>query len=285
LNEYGDFEYISLFSGIGGMDLGLDRAGMKCVAQVEIDDFCQEVLNKHWPNVPKFKDVKNVGKENLPTADLICGGFPCQPHSYAGKRKGKEDDRNLWPEYLRIIKELKPKYVLGENVPGLITSMLDEILSDLENIGYTCQAFIIPALAFNAPHRRNRVFVLAHANSGGYFHGKSEIIPTEGGVDAQRKFIAGSKIVANATSKRQQGQGEFIKRSGKAQSGEGKTIDAFSGSIRSVWAIEPAVGRVANGIPRRMDRLKSLGNAIVPQVAEFFGINIMEIEKNYKGAI
>lgn len=285
MNEYEEFKYISLFSGIGGMDLGLDRAGMKCVAQVEIDDFCQEVLTKHWPNVPKFKDVKNVGKENLPTADLICGGFPCQPHSYAGKRKGKEDDRNLWPEYLRIIKELKPKYVLGENVPGLITSMLDEILSDLENIGYTCQAFIIPALAFNAPHRRNRVFVLAYSNSSRYIHGQSEIIPTESGVDAQRQFIASGEIVAYTTSKRQQGQREFIKRGSKAQSGEGKAVDAFSGSIGSIWTVEPPVGRVANGIPRRMDRLKSLGNAVVPQVAEFFGINIMEIEKQYGGVV
>jgi len=157
-------KFISLFAGIGGLDLGLERAGMECVAQVEIDDFCQKVLTKHWANVPKFKDVRDVGKHNLPTADLICGGFPCQPHSYAGKRRGKADDRNLWGEYLRIIDELEPQYIVGENVPGLITTILDEILSDLETRDYTCQTFVIPAGAFNAPHWRDRVWIIAHSN-------------------------------------------------------------------------------------------------------------------------
>lgn len=154
-------DFISLFTGIGGLDLGFERAGMRCVAQVEKDPFCQKVLQKHWAHVQKFGDIRDVGKHNLPSAEVIVGGFPCQPHSKAGKRRGKADDRNLWGEYLRVIDEIKPRIVVGENVPGIITTMLDEILSDLENRHYTVQAFIIPTCAFDAPHRRDRVFIIA----------------------------------------------------------------------------------------------------------------------------
>ena len=146
------------------MDLGLERAGMECAWRVEIDEYCQKVLNKHWPDVPKYKDVKDVGK-NLESVDLIAGGFPCQPHSVAGKQKGAEDDRNLWPEYLRIIRTLKPRYVLGENVPGIASTYLDTVLSDLEGEGYTCSTFNLPACAFDAPHRRERIFIIAYSSS------------------------------------------------------------------------------------------------------------------------
>jgi len=268
-------KFISLFSGIGGLDLGLERAGMECVAQVEIDDFCQKVLAKHWPDVPKFKDVRDV--KNLPAADLICGGFPCQPHSYAGKRKGKTDDRNLWPEYLRIIREGKYRFVIGENVPGLITTMLDEILSDLEGIGYTCQTLVIPACAFNAPHRRNRVFVVAHANGSGYVHGQTEIEPTERRIDALSKLISSGEDVADTKRVGQSGQGESINSGGTEESKDWKTIRTLNGSIGQIWQSEPNVGRVANGVPDRVDRLKSLGNAVVPQVAEYIGRCIMEL--------
>lgn len=272
--------FISLFAGIGGLDLGLERAGMECVAQVEIDDFCQQVLTKHWPNVPKYKDVRYVGKHNLPTAELICGGFPCQPHSYAGKRKGKADDRNLWPEYLRIITELKPRFVVGENVPGLITSMLDEILSDLEALGYTCQTFVVPALAFGAPHRRNRVFVVAYTNS--------TTIATEtnrrkkheqhNGAEIWDFVTASGEDVAYSTSQRQQRQGQSFQWGSSEANGERQTVDAFAGSLGNIWSSEPSVGRVANGIPRRVDRLRSLGNAVVPQVAEYIGRCIMDVK-------
>ena len=153
----------SLFSGIGGMDLGLERAGMECTWQVEIDDYCQMVLEKHWPDVERFGDVREVGKHNLKTVELIAGGFPCQPHSVAGKRKGAEDDRNLWPEFIRIIRDLKPRYVLGENVPGIITTYLDTVLSDLEGAGYTCTTFNLPACGFDAPHRRERIFIVGYS--------------------------------------------------------------------------------------------------------------------------
>ena len=152
----------SLFAGIGGFDLGLERAGMECAWQVEIDDYCNRVLEKHWPDVRRYRDVKEVGKHNLEPVDLICGGFPCQAYSVAGKRKGADDDRNLWPDYLRIVRELRPTWVVGENVPGIIPMYLDQVLSDLEGEEYTCWTFNIPACAFDAPHRRERIFVVAY---------------------------------------------------------------------------------------------------------------------------
>ena len=137
---------------------------MRCLWQVEIDDYCSRVLAKHWPEVKRYGDIRECGRHNLESVDVICGGFPCQPHSYAGKRKGKADDRNLWPEYLRLVQEIRPRWVVGENVPGLITTMLDEVLSDLEGEAYTCETLVIPAVAFDAPHRRDRVFIIASRN-------------------------------------------------------------------------------------------------------------------------
>lgn len=270
-------KFISLFAGIGGLDLGLERAEMECVAQVEIDDFCQKVLTKHWPNVPKFKDVRDVGKHNLPSADLICGGFPCQPHSYAGKRKGKKDDRNLWPEYFRIVREVKPRYVIGENVPGLITTMLDEILSDLESIGYTCQTFVIPALAFDANHRRNRVFVIANSESSTRDVSISTRIK-EKELHIGRNGTAQS--MADTERIRREGERESrnVARSLGLRSREGgNEKQSISERLGEIWAVEPAICRVAHGIPARVDRLRSLGNAVVPQVAEFVGRCIVEM--------
>ncbi len=157
----------SLFAGFGGIDLGLEWAGMECVWQVENDDYCNSVLEKHWPDVERFGDVRQVGKDNLAPVDLIAGGFPCQPHSVAGKRRGAEDDRNLWPEFSRIIDELQPRYVLAENVPGIITTYIDEVLSDLENKGYTCGTFNIPAVSLDAPHRRERIFIVGYSSELG----------------------------------------------------------------------------------------------------------------------
>ena len=153
----------SLFSGIGGFELGLERAGFKIKWQVEIDEWCQKILTKHWPNVSKHRDILGVGAHNLEAVDLICGGFPCQPFSIAGKRKGEEDDRHLWPEMLRVISELQPRWVIVENVAGFVSMGLDDCISDLENQGYEVQTFIIPACALNAPHRRDRVWIVANA--------------------------------------------------------------------------------------------------------------------------
>jgi len=164
----------SLFVGIGGFDLGFERAGMTCTWQVEINDYCNKVLAKHWPDVRRYKDVRECGAHNLEPVDVICGGFPCQPHSVAGKRKGAADDRNLWPEFLRVVREVRPTWVVAENVPGIVSLYLDTVLSDLEDIGYTATTFDIPACAFDAPHRRERIFVVANADTMRLPHAANE---------------------------------------------------------------------------------------------------------------
>jgi len=302
----------SLFAGIGGFDLGFERAGMKCAWQVEIDDFCQKVLEKHWPGVDRHGDIRECGRHNLEPVDVIAGGFPCQPHSVAGKRRGKADDRNLWPEYLRLVREIRPRWVVGENVPGLISTMLDEVLSDLEGEAYTVGTLVVPAVAFDAPHRRDRVFVVAYSEgeqgrdkskdaghgTGWYSGEESGSCCADAGYmadatgrdarkqaerqgrqgacggsgDSRRAEDKGRETMADAERGRlQQGAGSA------GQAGEWRAEPAGSGECR-FWLPEPDVGRVANGVPSRVDRLKSLGNAVVPQVAEWIGRQIVKVE-------
>jgi DNA-cytosine methyltransferase len=164
LNE---IRFLSLFAGIGGFDLGLERAGMKCVGQVENNKFCLKILEKHWQKVKRIKEIKNVNGNEFGTVDLICGGFPCQPFSVTGKQEGKTDDRYLWPEMFRVIKAVKPTWVVGENVFGIIGLALDDVLSDLEGEGYEVKTFIIPACAVGAWHRRDRVWIIAYSTDNG----------------------------------------------------------------------------------------------------------------------
>lgn len=273
----------SLFSGIGGLDLGLERAGMEIAWQVEIDPFCRRVLEKHWPNVPKYGDIRELRGDELEPVDLICGGFPCQPFSYAGKRRGKEDDRYLWPEMLRIIKVLKPRWVLGENVAGIVNLALDTVLSDLESEGYETATFIIPACAVGAPHRRDRVWIIAYSASGFFSteqKSKCEILgrtqDTMGNGKAQ--FVA--EVLADAENKRD------ARRNGEFQTDE-EVGETWGNNQRRTqaddfwkwWEVEPSVGRVADGVPDRVDRLRALGNAVVPQVAEVIGRAIIAYNK------
>jgi DNA (cytosine-5)-methyltransferase 1 len=162
---------LSLFSGIGGLDLAAEMAGIETVGQCEYAEYQTKVLEKHWPGLPRWKDIRTLTGESfyertgLRTVDIVSGGFPCQPFSFAARdRRGKEDDRYLWPEMLRVIRELRPSWVIGENVPGIINMALDTVLTDLENEGYEVQCFVVPACGVDAPHRRNRVCIVAHAD-------------------------------------------------------------------------------------------------------------------------
>lgn len=242
----------SLFSGIGGFDLGLVRAGMEIAWQVEIDPFCQKVLKKHapeyWPNAKLFGDIKNVTKEELCPVDLICGGFPCQPFSNAGKRKGKADDRYLWPEMLRIIRELSPRWIIGENVAGFINMELENAFTDLEAEGYKIEAFVLPALGIGALHKRERIWIMAYPKSS--YAGQSQDRATK------------SQSANNQSQWR--GLCNEFSRQG--------SVDYWK--PRS----QPELCRVANGVPYRMDRLRSLGNAVVPQLVEILGHCIIEID-------
>jgi len=296
----------SLFAGIGGFDLGFERAGMECKWQVEIDDYCQRVLAKHWPEVKRHGDIRTVGQHNLEAVDVICGGFPCQPFSVAGKREGEADDRHLWPEMLRVIAELKPTWVVGENVPGIINIFLDQALSDLEDEGYTCETFVLPACAFDAPHRRDRLFILAtNADQSASTEQRSEHQVSE-------KSIGRSADVADTSSRRreqrnpkerglsipdQDGNGTGIKTVAdtKRRGTWGRSC-GWNGALANAerhykrrrgnspdggwerWSVEPGVGRVVDGVSNRVDRLKSLGNAVVPQVAEWIGRMIVEAD-------
>ena len=166
-----ELTHLSLFSGIGGLDLATEWAGFRTVAQCEMADYPRAVLEKHWPGLPRWRDIRTLTKESfyeqtgLHTVDVISGGFPCQPFSVAGKQRGKEDDRYLWPEFIRVIRELWPTWVIGENVPGIINLALEQVLSDLEAEGYEVQCFLVPACGVDAPHKRNRIVIVAHRYS------------------------------------------------------------------------------------------------------------------------
>lgn len=358
-------QVIDLFSGIGGFSLAGRWAGWNTIQFVEIDKFCQMVLKRHWPNVPVHSDIKTFGIKTLQNYNanettVLTGGFPCQGFSVAGQRKGKSDDRYLWPEMLRVINEVKPTYIVGENVTGIISLALDTVLSDLEAQGYTTETFIIPACGKNAWHRRDRVWIIAYTNGIGRENVQEETgqpihngnrngtIKKQSRGEQQCRSGEPGSIFSNTASSgarmeehRSSGQGreqanEFEPKILRQENGQAcsKGINSGGGNVftnttaqglpdrrsekvvrpeqkqepercsgistntnntgcdeqresitevselfapkcSSWWEVEPGMGRVVTRLPHRVDRLKGLGNAVVPQVVYeiFMAIN------------
>ena len=244
--------HLSLFSGIGGLDLAAEWAGFETIGQCEYADYPTRVLEKHWPDVPRWRDIRTLTGESfyertgVRTVDIISGGFPCQPFSVAGKQKGKGDERYLWPEMLRVIRELAPRWVVGENVPGIVRSVLDEILSSIEANGYTTYAYRIKAGEVGALFSGERIAIVAEAN------------------DRSASVRRDAQLSTDESTKGSRGN----HRGGAAQFDAGQW-----------WKIESRPYGVANGVPNRVDRIKCLGNAVVPQ--QFYPIfrAIYETEK------
>jgi len=359
--------HVDLCSGIGGFALGFQWAELsKPVLFCDIEPWSRKVLNKHWPDVPIAEDVKELANDPdglIPECDIITAGYPCQPFSVAGDRRGQEDDRHIWPEIFTIIKAKRPTWAVFENVYGHLSMGLDEVLSDLEGEKYAVRPFVIPACAVDAPHRRDRVWIIARNVGNTQHNGSSpstlggkhkevdewskegqkktkqseraseprnhEILEDAGHRTGRHKWVAetgqdpsgewtahtskasrsgkqsetmahpdnsgqpasqgngkdnrnkqrnnirwSGKNVAHTKRKRQQGsrsQGNAIDTKTPR---EGKTVEPVNGSVGGIWKPEPSVGRVAHGIPRRVDRLRGLGNAIVPQIAQRIGETI-----------
>lgn len=231
--------YLSLFSGIGGMDLGLDRAGWTCVGQVEIDPYCRGVLERHWPNVPRHDDVRTAPAwwlgRGAAAVDMVAGGFPCQPVSAMGKRRAQHDPRWGWPWFADVVRAVAPRYVFVENVVGLLDAGFGDVLADLSSLGFDAQWSVLSACAFGAPHARERVFLLAYP----------------AGADGFEAVQIQARVPDGCT---------FGGAEGGSSGGAG-------------WLPEPAVDRVADGASRSVgfNELTALGNAAVPAVVEHLG--------------
>jgi len=263
----------SLFAGIGGFDLGFERCGMQCRWQVEIDDFATRVLTKHWPSVHRERDIRQCGRQNLASVDIICGGFPCQDISYAGAGAGLEGERSgLFFEAIRVVQQLRPRAVVLENVAALLTRGMDRVLGTLAEIGYDAEWHCIPAAAVGAPHIRDRVFVMAYAAGSRLQEGAG--LRSDGESPRRRKSTRGSSDGSEDVADTDSVHGDYAGHGAGVLRRQQQPSRVLGNSKH--WIIEPPVGRVANGIPSRVDRLRCLGNAIVPQVAEFVGKMVME---------
>ena len=286
---------LSLFSGIGGLDLAAEWAGFQTSGQVEISDFRSAILEKHWPNVPKWKDIHDVSGDSLRGAGIeqptiLAGGFPCQPFSVAGKLLGTDDDRYLWPEMLRLVQESRPAWIVGENVANFAGMALDEALAGLERAGYSSRAFVLPAEDVGARHERYRCYIVSHAEGQRRPQGR---LP--GGTSTEESLSRlCDQYVSNTHGSGQERPHLSIRSRGSFQTpaDAGRYGTDVSYSLRAgwpelyppslaaieghtpwcadpfgdLWLSEPDVGRVADGIPSRVDRVESLGLAVVPQV-------------------
>ena len=327
MDEKEKLKVLSLFAGIGGIDLGLESTGrFETVQFVEYEPFCQHILRRHWPDVPIWGDVKTFDPDSCGDIDLICGGYPCQPFSVAGKQKGTEDDRHLWPRMFEIIKHKRPTWVLCENVPGHVNLGLDQVLFDLESEGYSWQTFVLGAVAVDAPHRRQRLFIVANTKSKRLPRSRRQESSKnkdrveqnqtrkQSKIRSQSKRCGGvSTDVANTDNKglrtrigranaynEKDGRGrkdnrgrstrndernniataknenldvsDTISKPGcgglRGEAGERSIERRLGGMVDGVpsWLHEPDIPRVTTHQVGRTQRLKALGNAVVPQV-------------------
>lgn len=313
--------HIDLCSGIGGFALGFQWAGLsKPVLFCDIEPWSRKILKKHWPDVPIAEDVKELASDPdglIPRTDpkktILTAGYPCQPFSHAGKRLGQEDDRHIWPYILQIVAQKRPAFCVFENVYGHVSMGLDQVLLDLEGQGYASRTFIVPACGVDAPHRRDRVWIVANA-SGVRCETRGakqslQRLGTSGkarrqALDGQRnaedrtaKDVANTEVMHSNVSTKHTEQGQRQEPQSRDSSGEVTVAntDSQRGRRRNTqrqdaedagqpsrhtrdntrgmesWLTEPSVGRVAHGIPKRVDRLRGLGNAIVPQIAMKIG--------------
>lgn len=299
-------KHASFFTGIGGFDLAAEWAGWENVFQVEIDPWCRKVLKKNFPHAKRYSDIREFdGTPYRGTVDVVSGGFPCQPFSLAGKRKGTGDERHLWPEMLRVIQEVAPTWVVGENVRGIVSwsdgLVFEQVCADLEAAGYKVQSFILPASGVNAPHCRQRVWFVAHLSiedDGRGIRGpkgrqiqqsgngaEQDIITDTENVRRQRGWSLrkrGARSENNSTTTshpngighERSGRAKFAKH--QAANGKNETNISFDEFPRQT---ESPVCGVDDGLPHRLDRIRGLGNAIVPQVAYRIFDTINQYEK------
>lgn len=273
--------HLDLCSGIGGFALAASwTKKIETVAFCEIDEFCRKVLKKNFSNTPIHGDVHTLKGDEYGPIDIITGGYPCQPFSFAGKRRGEEDDRHIWPEVFRITKRSKPRWLLLENVAGHIGMGLDKVLSDLESVKYSCRPVVIPACSVNAPHRRDRVWIIANSE------GPANRKPNSRKAERQGKeFREGScDDASNSYCERREGSGKR-QIQGKSDFSSFKDCRSIEDWRRLPDILKPLLLGGNNGIPNRLDRTRGIGNAIVPQVAYEILISILKAdEKFYTGS-
>jgi len=279
-----------LCSGIGGLELGLEWAGMETIWLAETDDYASAVLAKHWPEIPNLGDITKVEWNRVPRPTLVCAGFPCQPSSNAGRRRGRMDDRWLWPAVSRALRHLRPRLVLLENVPGILTLGFGEVARDLAALGYDTEWTCLPAAAVGAPHLRWRVFIFGRARDGRAGHladtdrsGSQDRVAPAGQAERQAGGIGWAQRrgapVADAAGVGRRAGGGAGPRSWRHPAGERIAVFGDRREDRGRgWSPEPELRRVADGIPARVDRIRCLGNAVVPQVAQLVGERILAAE-------
>ena len=277
----------SLFSGIGGLDLGLERAGMEVIWQSEIDPYACKVLSKHWPKVPNYGNIKDIEWGNTVRPDVICGGYPCQPFSLAGRRAGQDDERHLWPWVRHAISELRPRYAIMENVRGHLSLGGTSVIADFASLGYDTEWHLVSAASVGAPHRRDRIFIIAHTNDTGSGtprgranSDRSQEIKEQNNVS--QPWLSGLNANVAHNDSERDGVNQSSQAAGQARFFRADNTRREASNVSGQWwATEPDVGRVADGVPARVDRLRGLGNAVVPQVAELVGRMVIDYDTNF----